>query len=103
MEDPKKVTDEQHEEFYKFLGNMDKPRYTLSYKTDAPLNIRSLFYVPQYKPSPAEISQEGDVGVSLYSKKVLILSKANQILPRWLRFLKGNFLFLSFFLANNHI
>jgi TNF receptor-associated protein 1 len=36
-----------------------------------------------------DISQEGDVGVSLYSKKVLILSKANQLLPRWLRFVKG--------------
>ncbi len=36
-----------------------------------------------------DISQEGDVGVSLYSKKVLILAKANQILPRWLRFVKG--------------
>lgn len=68
---------------------MDKPRYTFTYKTDAPLNIRALFYVPTFKPSPLEISQEGDVGVSLYSKKVLILSKANQILPRWLRFIKG--------------
>ena len=38
---------------------------------------------------PSDISQDGDVGVSLYSKKVLILSKANQILPRWLRFMKG--------------
>lgn len=50
LEDPKNVTEEQHEEFYKFLGNMDKPRYTLSYKTDAPYNIRALFYVPQFKP-----------------------------------------------------
>jgi TNF receptor-associated protein 1 len=37
-----------------------------------------------------EVNQEGDVGVSLYSKKVLILQKANQLLPRWLRFLKGS-------------
>ncbi len=51
LEDPKKVTEEQHEEFYKFLGNYDKPRYTLIYKTDAPLNIRSLFYIPTTKPS----------------------------------------------------
>ena len=29
------------------------------------------------------------MGVALYSKKVLILSKANQILPRWMRFMKG--------------
>ena len=41
------------------------------------------------KPSISDISQDSDVGVSLYSKKVLILAKANQILPRWLRFMKG--------------
>ncbi len=89
LEDAKNVTEEQHEEFYKFLGNMDKPRYTFQYKTDAPINIRACFYVPTFRPSPNEINQESDIGVSLYSKKVLILQKANQILPRWLRFLKG--------------
>ena len=57
MEDAKNITDEQHEEFYKFLGNIDKPRYTMQYKTDAPINIRALFYVPQFKPSPMEINQ----------------------------------------------
>jgi TNF receptor-associated protein 1 len=86
LEDAKNVTDEQHEEFYRFIGNMDKPRYCLQYKTDAPINIRSLFYVPTFKPTQVDINQEGDCGVSLYSKKVLILSKANQILPRWLRY-----------------
>jgi TNF receptor-associated protein 1 len=50
--------------------------------------------VPKFKPTIGDISQESDVGVSLYSKKVLILSKANQILPRWLRFMKGNLISL---------
>ena len=52
LEDPKNITEEMHEEFYKFIGNpYDKPRYIMQYKTDAPLNIRSLFYIPMYKPS----------------------------------------------------
>ena len=88
-EDAKNVTEEQHTEFYQFLGNFDKPRYTLQYKTDAPINIRSIFYIPTFKPAPGDVNQEQDIGVSLYSKKVLILAKANQILPRWLRFVKG--------------
>jgi len=50
LEDAKNVTQEQHEEFYKFMGHFDKPRYVFQYKTDAPLNIRALFYVPQFKP-----------------------------------------------------
>ena len=29
----------------------DKPRYYIHYKANAPLNIRALFYIPEYKPS----------------------------------------------------
>ena len=48
------ITDDMHEDFYKFISNsFDKPRYKLHYKADAPLNIRALFYVPEYKPSKA--------------------------------------------------
>ena len=36
-----------------------------------------------------DVTQEADVGVALYSRKVLIQAKANQLLPRWLRFVKG--------------
>ena len=58
------------------------------YKTDAPLNIRSLFYVPTNSP---ELHGFGKLenGVSLYSRKVLIQAKAENILPGWLRFMKG--------------
>ena len=51
MEDARNVTEEQYDEFYRFIGNYDKPRFVFQYKSDAPLNIRSLFYVPQLKPS----------------------------------------------------
>ncbi|KAJ8297867.1 hypothetical protein KUTeg_024398 [Tegillarca granosa] len=90
MMDPKDITDDMHEEFYRFIGNVyDKPRYHFMYKTDAPLNIRALFYVPEYKPTMFDLSRETDVSVNLYSRKVMILSKADHILPKWLRFLKG--------------
>ena len=39
------------------------------------------------------MSRETDVAVTLYSKKVMVLAKANHILPRWLRFVKGVMLF----------
>lgn len=49
---PQEVTSEMHEEFYRFIsGVFDKPRFHFHYKTDAPVNIRALFYVPEYKPS----------------------------------------------------
>ncbi|KAM3968237.1 TNF receptor associated protein 1 [Aphomia sociella] len=88
--EPKEVTQEQHTEFYKFISNSyDKPRFTLHYKTDAPLSIRSILYVPEGKPGLFELSRDSDVGVALYSRKILIKSKAENILPKWLRFVKG--------------
>ncbi|KAK7503860.1 hypothetical protein BaRGS_00004983, partial [Batillaria attramentaria] len=88
--EPKDVTDEMHEEFYRFVANAyDKPRYHLHYKTDAPLNIRALFYIPEYKPTMFDMSRETDSGVTLYSRKVMIMARANNVLPKWLRFVKG--------------
>lgn len=52
MEDPKSITEDEHTEFYRFItGQYDKPRYTLQYKIDVPINLRALIYIPQYKPS----------------------------------------------------
>lgn len=90
MMDPKDISEWQHEEFYRYIAQAyDKPRYTLHYKTDAPLNIRSLFYVPDTKPSMFDVSRELGSSVALYSRKVLIQTKATDILPKWLRFIRG--------------
>ncbi|XP_013793764.1 heat shock protein 75 kDa, mitochondrial-like, partial [Limulus polyphemus] len=79
-----------HEEFYRFISNsFDAPRYSLHYKTDAPINIRCVIYVPEGKPGLFEMSRETDVGVALYSRKVLIKNRADNIVPKWLRFVKG--------------
>lgn len=92
MLDPKDVSDELHEEFYRFVsGAFDRPRYWLHYKTDAPLNIRCILYFPEGKPGLFEMSRETEMGVSLYCRKVLIKNRAENILPKWLRFVKGNF------------
>ncbi|XP_076467679.1 heat shock protein 75 kDa, mitochondrial-like [Babylonia areolata] len=90
MAEPKDVTDEMHEEFYRFVARAyDKPRYHLHYKADAPVNIRALFYIPEYKPTMFDMSRETDSGITLYSRKVMIMARANNILPKWMRFIKG--------------
>jgi hypothetical protein len=38
-----------------------------------------------------EMSRDTETGVSLYSRKVLIKNKTDNILPKWLRFVKGKF------------
>jgi TNF receptor-associated protein 1 len=57
MMDPKAVTPQMHDEFYRFVGNSgDRPRFCMHYKTDAPLSIRALLYFPEGKPGRAKNS-----------------------------------------------
>lgn len=87
---PKDVTPLQHAEFYRYIGNcLDNPRFTLHYTTDVPLTIKALLYFPEEKPGLFDLSRDATGGVSLYSRKILIKSKAENILPKWLRFIKG--------------
>ncbi len=83
------ITDEEYTEFYKFVGNaVDEPMYRLHFSADAPLAINALVYVPKEN---FEVLGMGRMqpGVNLYCQKVLIDQHSENILPEWLRFLKG--------------
>lgn len=45
-----------------------------------------------------DVSREMGSSVALYSRKVLIQTKATDILPKWLRFLRGSDVVLVIFL-----
>ncbi|KAM8713819.1 hypothetical protein ACLKA7_014047 [Drosophila subpalustris] len=88
--DPQSTTKEQHQDFYRFISNsFDMPRFTLHYNADVPLSIHALLYFPEGKPGLFEMSRDGSTGVALYTRKVLIQSKTENLLPKWLRFVKG--------------
>src|SRR3989338_2440986 len=72
----------------KYSNFVEFPIARLHYAVDAPLAIRALLYIPQ---SHSEKFGGGrmEIGVSLYSRRVLIQSKAKDLLPEWLRFIKG--------------
>ncbi|KAF9396597.1 TNF receptor-associated protein 1, mitochondrial [Podila verticillata] len=87
--DKKDITDEEHVEFYRYVaGAWDNPQFKLVYKTDSPLAISSLLYIPQRHMEVLGMQRE-EPGVSLYSRKVMIQAKSKALLPEWLRFVKG--------------
>ncbi|KAI6204841.1 hypothetical protein M3Y94_00723700 [Aphelenchoides besseyi] len=91
------ITKEMHEAFFRQLAKThhphlvnDRPQYVIHYKADAPLNLRTLLYIPSHKVSQLEFASDSEQsGVSLYARKVLIKACAKELLPRWLRFLVG--------------
>ncbi len=49
--DPKEVSGDMHENFYRYVANaFDKPRFTYHFRTEAPIDMRAVFYVPETRP-----------------------------------------------------
>lgn len=89
MRNKNEIKEDEYTEFYKFQANaFDEPRYTLHFSSEAPLEINSLLFVPKESPEKWGFGRI-DPGVSLYCKKILIDSRPKDLLPEWLRFLKG--------------
>jgi TNF receptor-associated protein 1 len=83
------IKDEEYTEFYKFQANaFDDPRYRLHFSADAPLAINSLLFVPSNNIESFGMGRS-DPSVALYCRKVLIDPNPKDLLPEWLRFLKG--------------
>ncbi len=83
------IKDEEYTEFYKFQSHaFDEPRLRLHFSADAPLAINALLFVPQNNPEKFGLARS-EPAVSLYCRKVLIDAAPKDLLPEWLRFLKG--------------
>jgi TNF receptor-associated protein 1 len=83
------IKEEEYTEFYKFQAHaFDEPRYRLHFSADAPLSINALLFVPKENPEKLGLTR-AEPSVSLYCRKVLIDAKPKDLLPEWLRFLKG--------------
>ncbi len=83
------ITDEEYNEFYKFQAHaFDEPRYRLHFSADAPLQINALLFVPKTNPEKFGFGRV-EPGVALYCRRILIDPEPKDLLPEWLRFVRG--------------
>ena len=83
------VTREQYEEFYQqVLGGFDKPLAVLHGKAEGVMEYSSLLFIPTTSPFDL-FSLERRHGVKLYVKRVFIMDNCKELLPEYLRFVKG--------------
>lgn len=83
------ITAEQYKEFYHHVGHAyDDPLVTLHYKAEGVLEYSVLLFVPGMRPfdlfDPAR-----EPKVKLFVKRVFITEDCAEVLPPYLRFLKG--------------
>ena len=83
------ITDDQYKAFYQFACKaFDDPSYRLHFSADAPLAINALVFAPAENPERMGFTK-AECGVALYSSKVLIDASPKELLPDWMRFMKG--------------
>ncbi len=83
------ITDEQYKAFYQFACKAwDEPSYRLHFSADAPLAINSLVFAPSENPERMGFTKT-EPSIALYCKKVLIDPSPKDLLPDWMRFMKG--------------
>jgi molecular chaperone HtpG len=83
------LKDEDYKELYKSLtGDWEDPLFWIHTKAEGSLDYTTLFYVPS--KAPLDLYQaEYKTGVKLYVKRVFIMDDAKELLPQYLRFVRG--------------
>src|SRR6201994_3580002 len=83
------LKDEDYKELYKSLtGDWEDPLFWIHTKAEGSLDYTTLFYVPS--KAPLDLYQaEYKTGVKLYVKRVFIMDDSKELLPQYLRFVRG--------------
>lgn len=83
------LKDEDYQAFYKHVTHdFENALAWAHHKVEGTLEYTSLLYIPLRAPYDL-FDREHARGVQLYVKKVFIMDKAAELLPPWLRFVKG--------------
>jgi molecular chaperone HtpG len=83
------IKKEEYNEFYKFLTyDNEEPLETLHVAIDAPVQYNSLMFIPS-KNMDWMGGNEFEKGLDLYVRRVLIQHEYKEVLPEYLRFLRG--------------
>ena len=83
------ITDEQYQEFYKQISHdFQEPLSWSHNKVEGKTEYTSLLYIPSKAPFDLW-DRERTHGLKLYVKRVFIMEDAEQLMPRYLRFIRG--------------
>ena len=87
---PKKdITDEQYQEFYKHISHdFKEPLAWAHNRVEGATEYTQLLFIPAQAPHDLYY-REHKSGLKLYVKRVFIMDDAEQLLPQYLRFVKG--------------
>lgn len=89
LRDKSEITDDEYNQFYKHVSHdFTDPAKVIHYRAEGTSEFVSLLFIPEKLPFDI-FFKEYKIGPSLYVKRVQIMDHCEELLPVYLRFVKG--------------
>jgi len=83
------ITEDEYHAFYRHISHAsDNPAQVIHYSAEGVTEFRALLFVPSQAPYDLYM-REGQKGIHLYVRNVFITDDCKELLPAYLRFLRG--------------
>ncbi|MCV7171514.1 MULTISPECIES: molecular chaperone HtpG [Mycolicibacterium] len=83
------VPEEEYKEFYKHVAHAwDDPLEVIAMKAEGTFEYQALLFIPSHAPFDL-FTRDARTGVQLYVKRVFVMADCDQLIPGYLRFVKG--------------
>lgn len=84
------VTAEEYSEFYKHISHdFTDPAEIIHYNAEGAIEFKALLFIPAKKPFDMMMTNEQKARLNLYVQRVFISNEFENLLPSYLRFVKG--------------
>lgn len=83
------VSEEEYHEFYKHIAHAwDDPLAVISMRGEGSFEYQALLFIPSHAPFDM-FTRDARTGVQLYIKRVFVMGDCEELMPGYLRFVKG--------------
>ena len=85
----KEISDEEFNDFYRHISHdWENPLERVYYKAEGASEFRALLFIPSRPPMDL-FYRDGKHGVQLYIRRVFIMNDCKELIPEYMRFIKG--------------
>ena len=83
------VSEDEYKEFYKHIAHAwDDPLEVIAMKAEGTFEYQALLFIPSHAPFDM-FTRDAKTGVQLYVKRVFVMDDCDELMPTYLRFIKG--------------
>jgi len=90
MQPKDKVSDEEYKEFYKHISHdWNDPLESITAKLEGTLEAQALLFIPSKAPFDLHFQEGANRGIQLYVNRIFIMDECRDLMPEYLRFIRG--------------